>query len=93
MNRITIYIFLLVTIWPVAGFGQINREKVVRRHIVHVNSIDSLSSLTVGNGKFAFTVDFTGLQSFPELFENGNTSWHPVGMGLAQFSQHKRLFL
>ncbi len=50
---------------------KIDREKLVTRHLVNVNSIDSLSSLTVGNGKFAFTVDFTGLQSFPDLYENG----------------------
>ncbi|MBN1819515.1 MAG: hypothetical protein JW833_02300 [Prolixibacteraceae bacterium] len=30
-----------------------------------------MSSLSVGNGRFAFTVDFTGLQSFPALFEQG----------------------
>jgi len=50
---------------------KIDREKLVLRHIVHVNSIDSLSSLSTGNGKFAFTVDFTGLQSFPDLYEKG----------------------
>jgi len=30
-----------------------------------------LGSLSVGNGEFAFTVDVTGLQSFPEYYENG----------------------
>ena len=49
----------------------INRKSVVRRHNVHVNKIDSLSSLTVGNGNFAFTVDATGMQSFPEAYEKG----------------------
>ncbi|NCU02796.1 MAG: hypothetical protein GXC73_02315, partial [Chitinophagaceae bacterium] len=44
----------------------INREAVVKRHNVNVNKIDSLSSLTVGNGNFALTVDATGMQSFPE---------------------------
>lgn len=51
--------------------GKINREELVQRHIVHVNTIDSLSSLSVGNGRFAFTVDFTGLQTFPEMYEKG----------------------
>ncbi|PCH70081.1 MAG: hypothetical protein COC06_06175 [Bacteroidales bacterium] len=54
-----------------SGVQKIDREKLVLRHQVHVNSIDTLSSLTVGNGKFAFTVDFTGLQSFPDLYEKG----------------------
>ncbi|MBN1144881.1 MAG: hypothetical protein JXA72_10685 [Bacteroidales bacterium] len=51
--------------------GKINREELVQRHIVHVNTFDSLSSLSVGNGRFAFTVDFTGLQTFPEMYEKG----------------------
>lgn len=51
--------------------GGINREKLVRRHQVTVDSLDILSSLTLGNGKFAFTVDITGLQSFPALYERG----------------------
>jgi len=66
----TCFLWLIIC-WPMTGSGQINREEVVRRHKVNVTAIDSLSSLTVGNGKFAFTVDFTGLQSFPALFERG----------------------
>ncbi len=46
-------------------------KRLYARHMVNITAIDSLSPLTVGNGKFAFTVDFTGLQSFPELFEKG----------------------
>jgi hypothetical protein len=32
---------------------------------------DTLGSLTIGNGGFAYTVDFTGLQTFPDLYKNG----------------------
>src|SRR5262245_52337817 len=54
------------------SFSQpINRKEVVQRHNVHINKIDSLSSLTVGNGNFAFTVDATGMQSFPDAYANG----------------------
>jgi len=49
----------------------IDREALVKRHSVHVNQLDSLSSLSVGNGEFAFTVDGTGLQSFHEIYKNG----------------------
>lgn len=49
----------------------INRKALVERHTVIVTQFDSLSSLTVGNGKFAFTVDATGLQSFPEFYAKG----------------------
>ena len=50
---------------------KINRQIVITRHNVHINKIDSLSSLSVGNGNFAFTVDATGMQSFPKAYANG----------------------
>lgn len=49
----------------------IDREALVERNNPHITEIDTLASLTVGNGEFAFTVDVTGLQSFPELYRNG----------------------
>jgi hypothetical protein len=49
----------------------INRKELVSRHPVINQSFDSLSSLTVGNGKYAMTVDVTGLQSFPDHYRNG----------------------
>jgi len=52
-------------------FAQIDREALVTRHTVVVKKIDSLSSLSVGNGRFAFTVDATGLQSFPDRYAKG----------------------
>lgn len=50
---------------------KIDRKAVVTRHNVKITAIDTLGSLNVGNGKFAFTVDATGLQSFPEFYEKG----------------------
>ena len=50
---------------------KINRLELVSRHNVKINKIDSLSSLSVGNGNFAFTVDATGMQSFPYAYANG----------------------
>jgi hypothetical protein len=49
----------------------IDRKKLVERHTVVNKNFDSLSSLTVGNGRFAFTVDATGLQSFPDFYARG----------------------
>lgn len=49
----------------------IDRKAVVTRHNPHVTSVDTMASLTVGNGSFAVTVDATGLQTFPELYRNG----------------------
>lgn len=50
---------------------KINRKALVERHNVINNKFDSLSSLSVGNGRFAFTVDVTGLQSFPDEYAKG----------------------
>ncbi len=51
--------------------GKIDRKALVERNNPHVTGIDRLSSLSVGNGRFAFTADVTGLQTFPELYSNG----------------------
>lgn len=53
------------------GLSEIDRQSVVRRHTIRINKADSLSSLTVGNGNFALTVDITGLQSFPDYYKGG----------------------
>ena len=50
---------------------KINRLELVSRHNVKISKIDSLASLSVGNGNFAFTVDATGMQTFPETYANG----------------------
>lgn len=49
----------------------IDREALVTRNNPQVAAFDSLSSLSVGNGEFAFTVDVTGLQTFPEQYRAG----------------------
>ncbi|WP_240734665.1 hypothetical protein [Hymenobacter sp. UV11] len=64
--------FLLLTALPLAAQPTpIDRQAVVERHKVHVTNTDSLNSLTVGNGRFAFTADVTGLQTFPLHYEKG----------------------
>lgn len=61
----------------------IDRFSLISRHNIQNAVIDSLNSLSVGNGDFAFTVDITGLQSFPEFYSKGiplgtmsNWGWH-----------------
>ena len=63
--------------------GKIDRKALVERHTVIIDKFDSLASLSVGNGGFAFTVDVTGLQSFPGAYAKGvplgtesNWGWH-----------------
>ena len=62
---------------------KIDRLGLVTRNNIKNSLIDSLNSLSVGNGEFAFTVDITGLQTFPEFYSKGislgtmsNWGWH-----------------
>lgn len=50
---------------------KIDRHALVQRHSPKINEFDELSSLSVGNGNFAYTVDATGLQTYPELYSAG----------------------
>ena len=51
--------------------SKIDRFSLVTRHNIQNSVIYSLNSLSVGNGEFAFTVDITGLQTFPEFYSKG----------------------
>ncbi len=50
---------------------RINRQALVERHSVMTTKMDTLASVSVGNGSFAFTVDATGLQTFPTYYAQG----------------------
>lgn len=67
----TLSLLLLLSVAVGISAQKIDRQKVVMRNNPFVNRVDSLSSLSVGNGGFAFTVDATGLQTFPETYRNG----------------------
>ncbi len=74
MQRLSSSIFsllIILTCSQIFSQTKINRYALVNRHNITVTSFDSLSSLSVGNGEFAFTVDATGLQTFPEFYKNG----------------------
>ncbi|WP_321333208.1 hypothetical protein [uncultured Bacteroides sp.] len=62
---------LMLTACGVEKQSPIDREALVTRNDPQVNAFDSLSSLSVGNGEFAYTVDATGLQTFPTMYSNG----------------------
>lgn len=60
---------------------KIDRKALVGRHHPRFNEINKLSPLSIGNGKFAFTTDVTGLQTFPEAYEvplgtQSEWGWH-----------------
>ena len=56
---------------PPSSHPPIDRHALVSRHNPINEKADPLSSLSVGNGRFAFTVDITGMQSFPEAYDKG----------------------
>lgn len=56
---------------PVFSQNKIDRKAVVNRHDIALHAADTLSSITLGNGEFAFTVDVTGLQTFCKDYQNG----------------------
>ena len=48
--------------------SKINRKALVDRHKIVITEPDNRAPLTVGNGKFGFTADVTGLQTFPDYY-------------------------
>ncbi|MGH3165008.1 MAG: hypothetical protein ACRDN0_03820, partial [Trebonia sp.] len=72
--------------------GLIDRRAVIDRrglaaaHTVTVDGIDPQSPLTVGNGELCFTVDATGLQTWPELYPVADPADGPAGTLLSTLS-------
>ncbi|MGD1019038.1 MAG: hypothetical protein ABSA12_06935 [Verrucomicrobiia bacterium] len=60
--------FCLLGLTPALAGAPIDRHALVTRHTVVLKEFDTRNPLSVGNGEFAFTVDATGLQTFPEAF-------------------------
>lgn len=69
MKRILLLSTLLFCVF--ACFAKIDRKALVQRNNPHITSIDTLASLSVGNGEFAFTCDVTGLQTFHQYYAHG----------------------
>jgi hypothetical protein len=67
------YLLLLLSLALYVGVDatSIDRKAVVSRNNPHLTAVDTLGALTVGNGHFAFTVDATGLQTFPQAYSKG----------------------
>ncbi|MGV7207528.1 hypothetical protein ACLB1G_06705 [Oxalobacteraceae bacterium A2-2] len=79
------FLFCLVSLLPAAhGADQIDRQALVARHNPQLRAFDPMSPLSVGNGRFAYTADVTGLQTLPALYHGQGTpietqarwSWH-----------------
>ena len=78
---------------PTTEQEAIDREALVTRNNPVLAAADTLASLSVGNGEFAFTADVTGLQTFPESYKNGvplGTQSQWGWKGLANDEKNKR---
>lgn len=78
-------LFCLSVLLPPSVMGEpIDREAVVKRHRVCTTGTLLKSPAQVGNGKFAFGMDITGLQTFVPFNTLSDWSWHsfplPEGM-------------
>ena len=78
-------LFCLSVLLPLSVMGEpIDREAVVKRHRVCTTGTLLKSPAQVGNGKFAFGMDITGLQTFVPFNTLSDWSWHsfplPEGM-------------
>lgn len=78
--------------------SSIDRQKLIRRHNPVIGKFDPFSALTVGNGNFAFTSDFTGLQTFTAecdklfpLCTCAHWAWHTTPMPADLRNQKLRL--
>ena len=69
---------LSLALLAMLSLGAIDRESVVRRHVVRIEGVPPAAplstplTLSVGNGVLGFNADATGLQSL-------NTSYHTGG--------------
>ncbi len=67
----------------------IDRVALVSRHNPVLTAVDTLASLTVGNGNFAVTVDATGMQTFAAEYKNGIPPDYHERMGLAFIPEYR----
>jgi len=66
-----LFLVVLFSLSSLSAFASIDRYAVVTRNHPVITQVDTLASLSVGNGHFVTTVDVTGLQSFPLEYKNG----------------------
>ncbi|MCJ7840251.1 glycoside hydrolase family 65 [Lederbergia sp. NSJ-179] len=58
-----------------------DRKQIVERHDPVIKRVEPLAPLSIGNGEFGFSFDFTGLQTYPDAYESplgtqSNWGWH-----------------
>lgn len=88
--RIGILLLSFFCLFIQGAEAKINRKALLQRNSPIVHGFDSLSSLSVGNGGFAVTVDATGLQTFPAHYSKGVPLGTQSDWGWHSFANPKR---
>lgn len=88
--RIGILLLSFLCLFFQGAEAKINRKALLQRNSPIVHGFDSLSSLSVGNGGFAVTVDATGLQTFPVHYSKGVPLGTQSDWGWHSFANPKR---
>lgn len=69
--------------------SKIDRKAIVERNMIHLTKTNHRSPSQVGNGKFAFGMDITGLQTFVPFNTLSDWGWHsgplPEGVSLSDY--------
>lgn len=71
MKKSAFVVSLIFSVLAVSCSHGIDRYALVTRNNPHVEGLDPLWSLNLGNGEFAANFDATGLQTFPEIYKDG----------------------
>lgn len=89
-------LILIITLSLIATYGngqpkKIDRKSVVDRHQITITQTNPRSPAQVGNGKFAFGMDITGLQTFVPFNTLSDWGWHsfplPEGWAVTDFKE------
>jgi len=67
-----LFLILLLSLSSCRNSSKTDRYAIVTSFNIENSVIDSMFSLSVGNGEFKFAVDVTGLQTFSEFYSHGN---------------------
>jgi protein-glucosylgalactosylhydroxylysine glucosidase len=72
MNKSFNLLLLFILLTSCTENAKINRFPITARYSEINSWIDTLNALAVGNDRFYFVVDVTGLQTFPDYYSKGN---------------------
>ena len=68
-NSVPLLLFvLIISIISCRNKSVIDRYAMVTMYNIYNSDMGNLKSFSVGNGEFEFTVDITGMQTFPEFY-------------------------